>query len=92
YNFLSAKKPKAFSVFLGFSGNLLRKIKIARNFLRKIAFPSPSKRKKIHLCHFTVKKVHHYFEVIFPKYSADEIWGSHPRKLCILSQYEIFGV
>ncbi|KAK4007036.1 hypothetical protein OUZ56_012191 [Daphnia magna] len=42
----------------------------------------------------TVKKVglHHYFGVNCPKNSANEIWGSQPRKLCIVSQYEIFGL
>ncbi|KZS07164.1 Uncharacterized protein APZ42_029192 [Daphnia magna] len=40
----------------------------------------------------TVKKVHHYFGVNCPKNSANEIWGSQSRKLCIVSQYEILGV
>ncbi|KAI9555024.1 hypothetical protein GHT06_020318 [Daphnia sinensis] len=40
---------------------------------------------------YTVKKLHHYIGVMCPKSSANEIWGSQPQKLCIVSQYEIFG-
>jgi hypothetical protein len=40
----------------------------------------------------TVKKLTNYFGVLRPNISANEIWGSQTRKICIVSQYEITGV
>jgi hypothetical protein len=40
----------------------------------------------------TVKKLPNYFGVKRPKFSATEIWGSQTRNICIVSQYETFGV
>jgi hypothetical protein len=40
----------------------------------------------------SVKKLINYFGVLRPNISANEIWGSQTRKLCIVSQYEFLGV
>ncbi len=39
-----------------------------------------------------LKKLPNYFGVESLNFSAIEIWGSQTRKICIVSQYETFGV
>jgi len=44
---------------------------------------------KMHELDITVKKLNNYKR---PKFSLNQIWGSQTRKICIVSQYETFGV